>query len=141
MGRFNHALDPKKRLTIPSSWREIMGQPKYVCVMPDKQKCCLRILPQAEMAARMEELRKKALFDPTLSKALHVIGANSEQLALDSQSRIRISDKLLQFANLKTTVAMVGAVRTIELWSPEALAPEDTVDQAALADALDIVGF
>ena len=141
MGRYDHALDPKKRFTIPSEWRAVMGNPKFVYVMPDPREKCVNIIPPVEMESRLEEIRKKALFDPVLRPVLQKIGACSEMPSVDVQGRIRISDKLLQFANLKTTVAMVGAVRTIELWSPEALAPEDTVDQAALADALDIVGF
>ena len=141
LGRYEHALDPKKRCTIPAGWRQILGNPQYVFVMPDKARKCLTIIPQEEMEARLAKLREKALFDPALSRALHIIGANSEQLALDVQGRIRISDKLLQFANLTTTVAMVGAVRMIELWSPEALPPEGEVDQAELGNALEAAGF
>ena len=141
LGRYDYALDPKKRFTIPSGWRQVMGNPQYVFVMPDREKRCLNIIPHAEMEARLAKLREKALFDPALSRALHVIGANSEQLALDVQGRIRISDKLLQFANLTTTVAMVGAIRKIELWNPAALPPEDAIDQAAFGDALAAAGF
>jgi len=141
LGRYDHALDPKKRFTIPAGWRQILGNPQYVFVMPDKKQTCLNIIPQEEMEARLAKLRERALFDPALSRALHVIGKNSEQLALDIQGRIRISDKLLQFANLTTTVAMVGAVRKIELWRPEALPPEDKVDQAEFGEALEAAGF
>ncbi|MBR4893815.1 MAG: hypothetical protein IKZ36_01305, partial [Kiritimatiellae bacterium] len=66
---------------------------------------------------------------------------NSEQLMLDVQGRIRVSDKLLQFANLTTTVARVGSVRMIKLWDPKALGDAATVDQAALGEALEIAGF
>ena len=141
LGRFDHALDPKKRFTIPAGWRQVLGNPSYVFVMPDNARRCLNIIPQEEMESKLAKLREKALFDPSLSRALHVIGANSEQLALDVQGRIRISDKLLQFANLTTTVAMVGAVRRIELWAPEALPPEDKVDQAEFGEALAAAGF
>ena len=93
------------------------------------------------MEARLAVLRQKALFDPQMAKVLRVIGANSEQLPLDVAGRIRVSDKLLRFANLKTTVTMVGAVRKIELWAPEALPSDDEVDQVAVADAMAIAGF
>jgi len=56
------------------------------------------------------------------------------------QGRIRVCDKLLQFANLTTTVAMVGSVRMIKLWDPAALKP-DVVDQTELNNALESVGF
>ena len=141
VGRNDHALDPKKRLTIPSGWRLVMGNPEYVYAMPDAKERCVNILPKAEMDVMLERLRQKALFDPALAKVQQVIGANSELLMLDSQGRIRICDKLLQFANLTTTVAMVGSVRMIKLWDPSALAPQDSVDQNELAAALAAVDW
>ena len=42
---------------------------------------------------------------------------------------------------MTTTVAMVGAVRKIELWRPEALPPEDKVDQTEFGEALMAAGF
>ena len=141
VGRFDHALDPKKRLTIPSEWRNVMGDPDYVYVMPDGRDRCLNIVPMAEMEARLEKLREKALFDPQLNRALQTIGANSEQLTLDTQGRIRVCDKFLKFAGLESVVALVGSVRMIKLWDPKALAPEQDVEQAALDAALREVGF
>ena len=141
VGRFDHALDPKKRFTIPSEWRTLMGNPSYVYVMPDPAERCLDLIPEAEMESRLVKLREKALFDPVANRALQTIGAISELPALDIQGRIRISDKLLQFANLTTTVAMLGSVRMIKLWDPSVLAPADAVDQKSLAEALAEAGF
>lgn len=137
LGEFEHALDPKKRLTIPSGWRDAMGQPDYVFALPDRSGKCLNLLPQAEMDVMLEKLRQKALFDPALNDAAMAIGRMSEQLPLDVQGRIRISDKLLRFANLTTTVLMVGSVRMIKLWDPKRLKGSDTVDMAAFNAALD----
>lgn len=141
VGRFDRPLDSKKRFTIPSEWRDLMGNPEFVYVMPDPMDRCVNIIPMVEWQARMEELRKKSLFDPALKPVLQKIGANSEMPTLDVQGRIRISDKLLRFANLTTTVAMQGAVRTIQLWDPAALPPADAVDQTGLREALAVAGF
>jgi division/cell wall cluster transcriptional repressor MraZ len=141
VGRYDHALDPKKRFTIPREWRDAMGNPDYVYVMPDPSEKCLDLIPAVEMETRLQKLREKALFDPQCNRALQVIGANSDQLTLDVQGRIRVRDKLLQFANLTTTVAMVGSVRMIKLWDPSALVPEDVIEQDELANALKKVGF
>ena len=141
VGRIDHALDPKKRLTIPSGWRLVLGNPQFVYAMPDPRERCVNILPKAEMDVMLEQLRQKALFDPAQMKVLQVIGANSDLLMLDVQGRIRISDKLLRFANLTTTVAMVGSVRMIKLWDPAALVPEGEVDQSSLAAALAAAGW
>jgi len=141
VGRSDHALDPKKRLTIPSGWRTDMGNPKFVYVMPDRKERCLNLLPKAEMDVLLAKIREKALFDPALNRIYQVIGSQSERLDLDVQGRIRISDRLLQFANLKTTVAMVGSFRMIKLWDPAALAPAEEVDVAALDAAFEAAGL
>ena len=141
VGRNDHALDPKKRLTIPSEWRAVMGNPDYVYVMPDRTEKCLNLVPKTEMEMRLQKLREKALFDPALNRQLQVLGAASEQLVLDVQGRIRICDKLLQFANLTTTVAMVGSVRMIKLWNPAALPAEGEFDLEAYNKALDALEF
>ena len=139
-GRHDFALDPKRRLTIPSEWRGVFSG-GIVYVMPDRKEKCLNLYPKAEMDAFLDQLRQKALLDPALNRVFAKIGAVSQQLSFDVQGRIRICDKLLQFADLTTTVAMVGAVRTIKLWDPAALAPADVVDQAGLREALALAGF
>jgi len=141
VGRADHALDSKKRLTIPSEWRAVMGDPDYVYVMRDRGGKCLNLVPKAEMEMRLAKLREKALFDPALNAALMTIGANSEQLMLDVQGRIRICDELLRFANLTTTVTMVGSVRMIKLWNPKSYAAEATERLSDYNAALDKLEF
>ncbi len=141
VGRYDHALDPKKRFTIPAGWRELMGTPDYVYIMPDPKEKCLNLLPPAEMEGRLDKLRQRALFDRGASAALRVLGENSEQVMLDVQGRIRIKDRLLKFAMLEETVVMVGALNRVQLWSP-ALRPDvETVDQAAFAEACEVLQF
>ena len=141
VGRYDHALDPKKRITIPSEWRALMGNPDYIYAMPDRRERCVNLIPMAEMDVWLGKIREKALFDPALNAVLQTIGANSYLLSFDVQGRIRICDKLLQFANLTTTVAMVGSVKMIKVWDPATLAPADKVDQAALDAAMAALPF
>ena len=138
-GRHDFALDPKKRLTIPSEWRGVFGGVVYV--MPDRKEKCLNLYPKAEMDSFLDQLRQKALLDPALNKVYAMIGAVSQTLSFDVQGRIRICDKLLQFANLTTTVAMVGSFRMIKLYSPAVLPPEDEVNMDAIDAALSAAGL
>ncbi|HOE61204.1 MAG TPA: hypothetical protein P5125_06615 [Kiritimatiellia bacterium] len=141
VGRFDHALDPKRRLTVPAGWRDLMGSPAYVYVFPDPNETCLNLIPPAEMEGRLEKLRQRALFDKSASSALRVFGENAEQAVLDVQGRIRIRDRLLAFAGLKDTVVMIGAMNRIQLWSPALRPDTETVDQAALAQACETLAF
>ncbi len=135
LGRFDHALDPKKRLTIPAGWRDLMGNPKYLFVLPDPSEPCLTIMPFDEMQMLLGSLRKKSYFDRKLIAALRTIGANSEQLSFDVQGRIRISDRLLKYANLQKAVTLVGAVNRIQLWDPAQVPVSEEIDVDGLNDA------
>ncbi len=141
VGRYDHAMDPKKRLTVPAGWRDLMGAPAYVYVFPDPHAKCLNLIPPAEMEGRLEKLRARALFDKTLGPALRRIGENAEQVMLDVQGRIRIGDRLLAFAQLGGTVAMIGSMNRIQLWSPAVMPEAEAIDQAALAEACEALEF
>ena len=57
--------------------------------------------------------------DDELNDVLERVGEDSELLEFDIQGRIRICDRLLEYANLKGPVVMRGAVRMARLWAPE----------------------
>ena len=139
VGRHDYALDPKKRLTIPSEWRGAMGAVMYA--IPDLKEKCLNLYPKAEMDVMLERLRQKALLDPALNAVRRKLGAVTQRLSFDSQGRIRICDRLLRFANLTTTVAMVGSFQMIKLYDPAAIEPEDEVNMEEIDAALTAAGI
>ncbi len=136
-----HALDPKRRVTIPSGWRDAMGRPGYVFVMADPYEKCLRLLTNERMQAIYAKLQARRFADPTVAQKLRIIGKNTEQLPLDVQGRIRISDRLLEFAGITGKITFVGAVTYGEVWAAEKWSQDATVDQAALGEALSALDF
>ena len=118
MGTFERNLDPKKRLTIPSVWRDALG-PDFVYVMPDTARRCIQLIPRGVMEARLAKYQELALGNPEINEVLDAIGAVSEMPEFDVQGRIRISDKLLAFANLKGSVTLKGSVRMATIWPAE----------------------
>jgi MraZ protein len=136
-----HALDPKKRLTIPSEWRLQIGIPSGLFVMPDLQSKCLRALAPAEMVRRLEILKKQALSDPKARKFMRQLGSQSELVGFDSQGRIRIKDELLAHAHLESDVLMVGAVDSIEFWNPELYQDAGGASRENYAEEARRIGF
>jgi MraZ protein len=139
--RFDHNLDPKKRLTIPSEWRLSLGMPEYVYILQDPVQKCLRLVPKELMEAKIAKLEDAAIFDPAMSEALSIIGSRMQQAMLDSQGRIRINDKLLAYAGLKTSVAMIGALRTAKLWNPSCVPEAETSESPGYSEALRKIAF
>ena len=115
---YERPLDPKKRLTVPSVWRHALGS-DYVYVTKEEGKPCLQLIPKGVFESRMAGVQEEALSDDELNDVLERVGEDSELLEFDVQGRIRISDRLLAYANLKGPVVMRGAVRMARLWAPE----------------------
>lgn len=131
--RFDYALDTKRRFTIPASWRDAMGSPTYVYIMPDLTKQFLHLLPPKEMEKSFEMLKDRELFDEDLDDALSTFGEHVEQVKLDVQGRIRIRDHLLNHALIEDSIVMIGAKDRAQLWSPKLRPAANTVDQTGFA--------
>ena len=132
VGRFGYSLDTKKRLTVPSIWRDVMGSPEYLYVVPGALGECLQLVPLAEMEKRLEKARQAAFSDEQVDKVLRAFCESTEQLMLDIQGRIRISDRFLDYAGLSEKVMMVGMLTRIQIWAPEKFALSETVRQCDL---------
>jgi DNA-binding transcriptional regulator/RsmH inhibitor MraZ len=59
----------------------------------------------------------------------------------DVQGRIRIKDELLDKAQIKDEVILVGAFDRFELWSPEQLKKAGTLEQGKLEEAAKYAGI
>ena len=121
VGTFRHSLDPKKRLTIPSEWRDAMGDPEYVYVFPDMTKDCLNLAPPHEMASLLEKMKSDSLFDADADALREAFGETAQMIRIDSAGRIRINDDLLGFAGVNSAVVLKGAVRNAKIWAAEKL--------------------
>ena len=141
VGTYVHALDPKKRLTIPSSWRDrIDGRPSFY-VLPDVAQHCLCVFPGREMARRLESVGHHSIVDLKARQFARVLASRSDLVDWDSQGRIRIKDELLDYAGIKGSVTMVGNFRFFELWNPDLLKKSGVLDETDMVEAVRHVGF
>lgn len=139
---YTHGLDSKKRLTIPSDWRELAGVPKRLIVLPGVNDQCLCVYPAREMARRMDRIRSLSIADERGRQLARTLASRSDLVPWDSQGRIRIKDDLLDYAGLKADVVLVGTFDGFELWSPEKWKQQQSsVTQSSLGEAARYVGF
>jgi MraZ protein len=118
IGLFLHAMDAKRRLTIPLEWRQQVGAPESLFIAPIHEKC-LYVLPGGELRRRLAKSAGHSLADVEASESDRDLGSQSELLSWDSQGRIRIRDDLLEYAELADQVALVGAFERFEIWNPK----------------------
>jgi MraZ protein len=118
MGRHVHRLDPKKRLTIPSGWRNLMGQ-TGIFLMPGIERSCLMLMPEAVMSQFVQKLQGMQLSNPEEMELMLTLASESDHLTFDAQGRIRVKDEHLGYAGLTGEVVLASAFNRIELWNPE----------------------
>ena len=84
---FRHTLDPKKRLTIPSEWRDALGNPTYVYVMPSPTEECLELIPVELMGRIQQRYLGADLFDDDADAEAQAIAQYAQMLKVDAAGR------------------------------------------------------
>lgn len=139
---FRHSLDAKKRLTIPSEWRALVGKPERLFVLPSTNDPCLSVFPAREMARRLKKLQELSIVDAATQDQARTLAAHANLVPWDAQGRIRIKDDLLAYAGLEGEVVLVGVFTRFELWSPKAWEQKQpALSQPLLGDAARSVGL
>ena len=144
LNSYTHFLDPKRRLTIPSEWREPFAQAPTLYVLPDFFERSLRLIPDVDMDRRLEKIRQIPLSDRRGRDLVRELGRQSDKVQWDAQGRIRIKDEMLNWVGLVDQVLLVGAVDTFELWEPKTWTQTrrtPSFDQDKLREAAPLVGF
>lgn len=111
-GTYEHTIDGKGRLFIPSRLKEEMGDSFHLSMGTDQ---CLTIYPQTAweaLCARAEELEEEEDIE-----AMEVFFAQSYRCTVDSQNRIVIPSLLREFANLEKDVVIVGSNNVAKVWN------------------------
>ena len=116
MGEYNHTIDAKGRLIIPSKFRELLGEE---FVLTKGLDGCLSIYPMDEWKAFEEKLRALPLTNKNARTFTRFFVAGATNCELDKQGRILIPAVLREFAGLDKDVVLVGVASRIEIWSKE----------------------
>jgi len=114
VGEEERSIDSQGRIAIPKEWRLIIqDSPLYLLPVDG----ILQVATNKGFAAFMEKARQISLTDPQGARALAMFGSRAQQCRCDAQGRIQINQKLLDYASLKESVIMVGAIATMQVWN------------------------
>lgn len=116
MGEYNHSIDTKGRLIIPSRFRDELGDEFVVTKGLDG---CLFVFPQNEWQAFEEKLKTLPLTNKSARQFARFFVAGATPCELDKQGRILLPGTLREFAGLEKDVVLTGMLNRIEIWSKE----------------------
>lgn len=116
MGRYNHTIDPKGRLSIPSKYREILGDEFVVSKGMDG---CLFVYADEDWKAFEAKLASLPLVNEEARQFARFFLSGAQYVTVDKQGRILLPQDLRDFAGLEKDVVLAGTGGRIEIWSLE----------------------
>ena len=116
MGEYNHTVDQKGRLIVPSKFRELLGDEFVVTKGLDG---CLFVYPNEEWKNIEEKFRTVPLTTKDSRKFSRFFFAGAATCEVDKQGRILIPPVLREFADLQKDIVSVGVLNRIEIWSKD----------------------
>lgn len=116
IGEYTYSIDEKKRLAIPSKFRNLLDKGGVITRGLDN---CLFLYSYEEW----EKLAKK-LSEMPLSRAdargfARIMLSGAMEVSFDNLGRILVPDYLKEYAQLKKRVVVAGLYNRIEIWDEE----------------------
>lgn len=115
-------LDSKKRITIPTKYREELiadCQGKMVCTV-DIQNPCLLLYPLPEWEEIELKLCNLSSTNPQERLFQQILLGNASDCEMDKNGRLLINGPLCQHASLEKSVMLVGQLKKFEIWCESA---------------------
>ena len=116
MGEYNHTIDTKGRLIVPSKFREQLGNTFVITKGLDG---CLFVYSNEEWKTIEESFRNKPLTSKDARKFTRFFFAGACDCEVDKQGRILIPSNLREYAGIEKDVDSVGVLNRVEIWSKE----------------------
>ena len=125
-GRYEHSLDDKGRVILPSKFRAPFERGGYLTQYQDG---CLSLWTPDEFESQMEVMQERAATGRGDRNLARLWASTSHEVEVDRQGRMAIPQHLRAFAGLDGDVLVHGAIDRVELWDPrrweEKVQPEE----------------
>ena len=114
IGEYQHALDNKNRIIIPSKFREGLGE-KFV--LTKGLDGCLYVYTTSEWKILEEKLKTLPLTNKDARAFVRLFFSGANEIDVDKQGRALIPQNLLEYANIEKDIVSIGVSTRIEIWS------------------------
>ena len=139
IGEYEHSLDSKGRLIMPSKLREDLGEKFIVTKGLDG---CLFAFSKNEWTNFEQKLRTLPISNKDARNFSRFFFAGAIECEIDKQGRFLITSNLREFAGLEKDVIIVGMDSRLEIWSKEKWQQEDSIISAdEIAEKMEMLGI
>ncbi len=139
MSEYNHTVDAKGRMIIPSKYREGLGEEFVVTRGIDD---CLIAYALNEWQKVMDKLAEVRMTNRDAREFTRYLVGGATEVQTDTQGRILLPAFLREHAKLVKDVVLVGMGNHIEIWAKEKYQQVmEQTDINELAQKLDEIGI
>ena len=114
IGEYQHSVDVKGRLIIPSKFREQLETSFIITRGLDH---CLYGYPMDEWRKLEEKLKNLPMTQKDARSFARLLFSGATEVEIDKQGRINIPSNLLKFASIEKDCTVIGVSNKIEFWS------------------------
>ena len=115
--RYERALDPQCRISLPSDWRNKDGETEFV-MFPAVGKA-LVLVPGDVLAKLFEKLQDESIIDPKIQMAFAYLGSEARICRCDKQGRLPLDRQKLELIGVESQLLLLGSVSHIRICAPE----------------------
>lgn len=116
IGEYQHAIDKKNRIVIPSKLREQIGSTFIITKGLDG---CLYAYPMDEWKLLEEKLKRLPLTSRDARAFVRFFFSGANEVIMDKQGRVLIPQNLIEYAHINKEIVSIGVDTRIEIWSKE----------------------
>jgi MraZ protein len=117
-GKYDHALDGKNRIIIPSDLRQSDADEFYI--IPEHNNQFLILMPPGELKKTSEKITSLSGVSPNEKGILlRSFFSKARRAFTDKQGRLLLPEDYCEAVGLKAAVVIAGADKRIEIWNPE----------------------
>jgi MraZ protein len=116
LGRFEHSVDNKGRVSVPARFRgELAGE----LIITRGNDRCLYLFTQDAWEPLAAKLNALPTGDADARNLRRAVFSAAEPVELDRQGRIMIPDHLRHYSNINGNVSIIGLGTYIEIWDQQ----------------------
>ncbi|MDD3270844.1 MAG: division/cell wall cluster transcriptional repressor MraZ [Syntrophomonadaceae bacterium] len=114
LGEYQHSLDSKGRITVPSRLREQLGE-KFVATKGLDN--CIFLYPMEEWKTIEEKLKSLPFTRADVRSFARFFFSGASEMEIDRQGRTLMPVNLREYASIDKDLIIIGVGSRIEIWS------------------------
>ncbi len=117
-GEYQHSIDKKGRVIIPSRFRDVMKahfvERFYITRGLDK---CLFMFPEDEWRKQEQNFKSMPFTKKDAREFTRILFSGAYEITCDAQGRIVLPQALKEHAEIERDIVVVGVSNRIEIWA------------------------